>query len=235
MKAHIGVDEATGLVHSVAPTAANVGDVTQVGQLLHGKEKTVFGDAGYIGAEKYAPAKRGRKWYIAAKRSKVKAIEDETLRGLTEKIEHLKASVRAAVEHPFRVIKCNRPATTPRAAALFGLSEWPPAVGQQGADIAIERRRQAGQHIGQPRLRFMTVGPGRRQQAHDRRRTFASSFGSRKKPVFSTKRNRPDRVLDRVVVDRVGAVVRIARQRRPATQGVVDRIGGAAVTGYLRP
>jgi IS5 family transposase len=105
MKAHIGVDEATGLVHSVAPTAANVGDVTQVDQLLHGKEKTVFGDAGYIGAEKYAPAKRGRKWYIAAKRSKVKAIEDETLRGLTEKIEHLKASVRAAVEHPFRVIK----------------------------------------------------------------------------------------------------------------------------------
>ena len=105
MKAHIGVDERTGLVHSVVTTAANVGDVTQVGNLLHGKEKVVFGDAGYIGAEKHAPAKRGRKWHIAAKRSKVKAIEDEVLRDLTEQIEHLKASIRAAVEHPFRVVK----------------------------------------------------------------------------------------------------------------------------------
>jgi IS5 family transposase len=105
LKAHIGVDEATGLVHSVVTTAANVGDVTRVGDLLHGKEKVVFGDAGYIGAEKHAPARRGRKWHIAAKRSKVKAIEDETLRALTEQIEHIKASIRAAVEHPFRVIK----------------------------------------------------------------------------------------------------------------------------------
>ena len=45
MKVHIGVDEATGLVHSVVTTAANVGDVTQVGALLHGKDKAVFGDA----------------------------------------------------------------------------------------------------------------------------------------------------------------------------------------------
>jgi IS5 family transposase len=105
MKAHIGVDEITGLVHSVVTTAANVGEVTQVGDLLHGKEKAVFGDAGYTGAEKHAPAKRGREWYIVAKRSKVKAIEDETLRDLTEQIEQLKASIRAAVEHPFRVIK----------------------------------------------------------------------------------------------------------------------------------
>jgi len=105
MKAHIGVDEATGLVHSVVTTAANVGDVTQVGDLLHGKEKVVFGDAGYTGAEKHAPAKRGRTWHIAAKRSKVKAIEDEALRALTEEVEHLKASIRAAVEHPFRVVK----------------------------------------------------------------------------------------------------------------------------------
>lgn len=64
----------------------------------------MFADAGYIGAEKRA-TKRGRKWYIAAKRSAVKAIEDETLRELTEQIEHIKASVRAVVEHPFRVIK----------------------------------------------------------------------------------------------------------------------------------
>jgi IS5 family transposase len=105
MKAHIGVDEATGLVHSVVTTAANVADVTQVGQLLHGREKAVFGDAGYTGAEKHAPTKRGRRWWIAAKRSTVKAIADEKLRGVIEELEHAKASIRAAVEHPFRVVK----------------------------------------------------------------------------------------------------------------------------------
>jgi IS5 family transposase len=54
MKAHIGVDERTGLVHGVVTTGANVADVTQVGRLLRGEEKTVFGDAGYIGADRHA-------------------------------------------------------------------------------------------------------------------------------------------------------------------------------------
>lgn len=104
MKAHIGVDEATGLVHTVVNTAANVADVSEVARLLHGKERHVFGDAGYIGAEKRAP-KRGRKFWIAAKRSVVKAIDDAKLREITEQLEHAKASIRAAVEHPFRVLK----------------------------------------------------------------------------------------------------------------------------------
>ena len=50
-------------------------------------------------------SKRGRSWFIAEKRSKVKAIEDAALRNLTEQIEHKKASVRAKVEHPFRILK----------------------------------------------------------------------------------------------------------------------------------
>jgi IS5 family transposase len=104
MKAHIGVDERTGMVHSVVTTGANVADVTQVAELLHGKEKTVFGDAGYIGASRYAPKHR-RQWHIAAKRGSVKAIKDPVLRELTEQVEHIKASIRAAVEHPFRVVK----------------------------------------------------------------------------------------------------------------------------------
>jgi IS5 family transposase len=49
--------------------------------------------------------KPGLAWYIAAKRGKVKAIADPLLRELHERIEHLKASIRAKVEHPFRVIK----------------------------------------------------------------------------------------------------------------------------------
>lgn len=105
MKAHIGVDARTGLVHSVTTTAANVADVTQVAALLHGKEKAVFADAGYLGADKRVPAKPGRRWWIAARRSTIKAIEDEPLRGLREALEHAKASIRAAVEHPFRVVK----------------------------------------------------------------------------------------------------------------------------------
>jgi transposase, IS5 family len=104
MKAHIGVDEDTGLVHHVVSTAANVADVTQTAHLLHGNEQHVFADAGYAGAAKYAPAD-GRTFWIAEKRSKVKAIEHPALRAITEELEHAKASIRAAVEHPFRVLK----------------------------------------------------------------------------------------------------------------------------------
>lgn len=49
MKAHIGVDADSGLVHGIIGTAANVNDVTQAGGLLHGHERVVFGDAGYRG------------------------------------------------------------------------------------------------------------------------------------------------------------------------------------------
>ena len=105
MKAHIGVDARTGLVHSVTTTAANVADVTQVEALLHGKEKAVFADAGYLGADKRVPAKPGRRWWIAARRSTIKATEDEPLRALRLALERAKASIRAAVEHPFRVVK----------------------------------------------------------------------------------------------------------------------------------
>lgn len=51
MKAHIGVDAESGLVHTVIGTAANVNDVTQAAGLLHGKEKRAWGDAGYQGAD----------------------------------------------------------------------------------------------------------------------------------------------------------------------------------------
>ncbi len=52
MKAHIGVDEFSGLVHDVNCKAANVADVTVTHTLLHGKEDSVFGDSGYTGAGK---------------------------------------------------------------------------------------------------------------------------------------------------------------------------------------
>ncbi len=104
MKAHIGVDVDSGLVHTVTTTPANESDVAQVADLLHGKEEVVHADAGYTGAEKRVKRKR-IKWHIAAKRSVVKKIKRAKLKRATEKLETLKAKLRARVEHPFRVVK----------------------------------------------------------------------------------------------------------------------------------
>ncbi|MFI8689639.1 IS5-like element ISPst5 family transposase [Stutzerimonas kunmingensis] len=107
MKAHIGADTESGLVHSVVGTAANVADVTQVDKLLHGKENMVGADAGYTGVEK-RPEHEGREviWQIAARRSTYKKLSKRSaLYKAKRKIEKSKAQVRAKVEHPFRVIK----------------------------------------------------------------------------------------------------------------------------------
>ena len=104
MKAHIGVDADSGLVHTVATTAANEADVEVVDELLHGKEEVVYADAGYTGADKRVKRKNLR-WEIAAKRGKVKAMQEGRAKRAVEKHEKRKASIRARVEHPFRVIK----------------------------------------------------------------------------------------------------------------------------------
>lgn len=106
MKAHIGVDAASGLVHTVVGTAGNVADVTQAHALLHGDEIAALGDAGYQGVEK-RPENLGKAvtWHVAMKRSKRRALPNNKLGRMREKLEHLKASVRAKVEHPFHVIK----------------------------------------------------------------------------------------------------------------------------------
>lgn len=106
MKAHIGVDGDSGLVHTVVTTAANAADVSQVEHLLHGQERTVHGDAGYIGADKRVAATgRKRQWHIAEKRGRVKAMAEGALKQATQELETLKARFRARVEHPFRVVK----------------------------------------------------------------------------------------------------------------------------------
>jgi len=105
MKAHIGVDAESGLVHTVLGTAANVNDVTQGHGLLHGAEAIVFADTGYQGVDKRTEA-TGVPWHVALRPGKLRALDKKTPRGaLRDKIEKLKASVRAKVEHPFRVIK----------------------------------------------------------------------------------------------------------------------------------
>jgi transposase, IS5 family len=104
MKAHIGVDVDSGLVHTVTTTPANEPDVEEVGFLLHGKEQVVHADAGYTGAQTRVNRK-GLRWEIAAKRGKIKAMKDGPAKRAIERLERRKASIRARVEHPFRVIK----------------------------------------------------------------------------------------------------------------------------------
>jgi len=105
MKAHIGVDAESGLVHTVEGTAANVHDIVKADALLHGEETVVYGDAGYRGIQKRTSAK-AVEWMIAMCPGKRAALDkDDALDRIVNKIEYLKASVRAKVEHPFRVIK----------------------------------------------------------------------------------------------------------------------------------
>jgi IS5 family transposase len=105
MKAHIGVDAESGLVHTVVGTAANVSDVTQAGALLHGQETVAFGDAGYRGVHKRDEAK-APKWHVAMQPGKRRLLDPTSKWAqMLDKAEQLKASVRAKVEHPFHVIK----------------------------------------------------------------------------------------------------------------------------------
>ena len=106
MKAHIGVDVESGLVHTVKCTPANVHDITVAHALLHGKEEVAFADAGYVGIEKREEA-GAVQWHVAMRPSKRRKLDkSKRLDRIYDKIERLKAGVRAKVEHPFRVLKC---------------------------------------------------------------------------------------------------------------------------------
>ncbi len=106
MKAHIGVDAQSGLVHSVIGTTANVHDITQAQALLHGDETDAFGDAGYQGIEEREESRElPVTWHVAMRPGKRKALPKIALGELLERIEYTLASIRAKVEHPFRVVK----------------------------------------------------------------------------------------------------------------------------------
>lgn len=112
MKAHIGADAESGLVHTVVSTAANVADITQTANLLHGKETTVGADAGYVGApkreevqQKIKDNKQQIEWHIAQRRKPIKAMAEGWQKQLALAWETLKAKARAIVEHPFHIVK----------------------------------------------------------------------------------------------------------------------------------
>ena len=107
MKAHIGVDADSGLVHTVVGTAANVNDVTQAHALVHGAETHVLADAGYQGVDKRAETQDiDVNWLVAMRPGKRKVLDKSTSMGvILDELEQVKARMRAKVEHPFRVIK----------------------------------------------------------------------------------------------------------------------------------
>mgnify|MGYP000261123283 CR=1 FL=1 len=106
MKAHIGVDADSGLVHTVVGTAANVNDVTQASKLVHGEEADVFADAGYQGVAKRPDAKPDVTWHVAMRPGRRKSLDlSSPLAAMIDKSQQILAGIRAKVEHPFRVIK----------------------------------------------------------------------------------------------------------------------------------
>jgi IS5 family transposase len=107
MKAHIGVDAESGLVHSLTTTPANVADVVETAALLHGDEETVFADAGYTDVAKREEMSDVKvNWQIAAKCGTIKKVnEKRPLRAILDELVHAKANIRAKVEHPFHVTK----------------------------------------------------------------------------------------------------------------------------------
>ena len=109
-KAHVGVDKDTGLVHHVEVTSANIHDVTMVTQLLTGEETAVYGDSGYLGAERREDAVRQNKqgkricYKINRRPSQIKNRSARSHAQIKRR-EHEKSSVRAKVEHIFAVVK----------------------------------------------------------------------------------------------------------------------------------
>lgn len=106
MKCHIGVDADSGLVHTVRGTSGAVNDVIEANSLVRASDRDVYADAGYQGAGQRPDARRDVNWHIAMRPGKRRLLDPaKPIEALTGKLERVRASIRARVEHPFRVIK----------------------------------------------------------------------------------------------------------------------------------
>lgn len=106
MKAHIGVDAHSGLVHTLIGTSGHVSDISQAQNLLHGEETVAFGDAGYQGVEKRPEHLESQvEWHTAMRPGKRRQLDKSEEGERQEWLEQLKASIRAKVEHPIHVVK----------------------------------------------------------------------------------------------------------------------------------
>jgi len=101
MKAHIGVDSQSRLIHSVVATSANVHDSQVLPQLLHGNEQRVYGDSAYVGQGEAIAQKAP----TAKDFTQARAFRNRALSELDIARNKTKSKVRARVEHAFLVIK----------------------------------------------------------------------------------------------------------------------------------
>jgi transposase, IS5 family len=101
MKVHTGTDTDTGIVHTVTATAANVADVTVMGELLHGSEESLHGDCAYHSKEHRAQAEAAGIAFNVNERGCRNAPLTKAQRLRNRRL----SKVRATVEHPFLVVK----------------------------------------------------------------------------------------------------------------------------------
>ena len=107
MKLHIGCDAHTGICQSVVSTPANEHNLNVAGQLLYGDEVLVVADSVYRGAEYHEELLNDIQWHVAEKPSEIKRWRQHPMINKAALAwAHNKSSVRAKVEHPFRIIRC---------------------------------------------------------------------------------------------------------------------------------
>ena len=136
MKAHIGVDSDTGIVHSMSATAANAHDVTQAHNLRHGGETVVWGDAGYQGVHKRRENLGLEvEWRVAMRPGSRRKQEPGSAEALAEKA---KASVRAQSLPP-TAIGGGAPLPEAEADVRLRQSSLPGAGEEHGAAGAAVR------------------------------------------------------------------------------------------------
>ena len=101
MKAHIGVDSRSKLIHSVVATAANVHDSQVLADLLHGGETRVWGDSAYAGQKAVITERSPQaKDFTQTKGSRYRTLTEQE-----RAANRHKSRVRAKVEHQFGIIK----------------------------------------------------------------------------------------------------------------------------------
>ena len=110
MKVHAGVDAATGYVHSLTGTSANMHDVSETSKLIREDDHVVYGDSGYLGAPDRPEIKNDERlsqveFRINKRPSSLKMADDFKGMNWDKKMEHEKSAVRCKVEHPFLIVK----------------------------------------------------------------------------------------------------------------------------------
>ncbi len=161
MKAHIGVDKDSGLLHTLTTTAANVSDISQTPALLHGQENAVWADAGYVGVDKredmqeaLAGKEQTVQWHVAKRRKSIEKLDDGWQKSLAQACEKLKAQVRVFALSNLDMVRGElRPlsVTTPESPVTLDRNTQKPQNALCG--IACKKRgglsRQSSRHQGQ--------------------------------------------------------------------------------------